>query len=229
MTKRPSCWGCPMAEHDDSEPYFEAFRDEPPLRPMPPLEALRYFLGLSPKLGVDPERWGEAHERHAFTLAADVNGIVLDRVQEVLASILRSGDVPKGPALVDAILDEAGLSPRDPSYGELVVRTNLMDAYSTGATREMQHPDVRDTFPVWKYLGIHDGRQRKSHEVHFDKYFPNEVTFAEVRDSILGKFDGFRCRCFPQAIDKFTWAELQANGHDVAKYSESTLADFELT
>ncbi len=174
-----------------------------------------------PKLGVDPERWGEDQERHAFTLAEDTEGVVLEKVQDALARILATGEgAGRGKDIVQEILDAAGISPRSPGYAENVFRTNMMDAYNTGSHREMQDPDVKDFFPAWKYIGIHDGRQRPAHEVHFGHYFPNGVSFAEVRDKVKGSFDGFQCRRASQPIDRYEWEDLQNRGAVVKRFAE---------
>lgn len=198
-------------KHADEQP-FHAFAYGPvPL--LPPDEALAYFRGLEPKLGVNPDTFGPLLRRKAFTLAAAADDVLLGKVQKAIADGLATGAnaVPD----VQGLLDAAGVSPKNPQYADMVVRTNAMDSYNTAAVDEMQHPDVRDTFPVWKYLGIADGRQRPSHDVHFNKYFPNSVSFAEIRDSVLGEYDGYNCRCTPSPVDAIEWDELHGKGMQV--------------
>ncbi len=117
---------------------------------------------------------------------------------------------------VESLLTQAGVSPANPSYASMVVRTNMMSAYNEGAMAEMQDPDVADVFPVWRYVGISDGRQRPSHEVQFDKYFSNDTDFADVRDAVKGSFDGFACRCTFIPTDRWSWAALQASGTELS-------------
>lgn len=209
-----------VARFSDAPTDFTCFDDDPIL-PLAPRSALDYFLRLIPQLGVDPERFGAGHERHAFTLAEDIDGIVLGRVQHAIAEILRTGSgAGRGTEIVQEILDDAGISPQSAGYAENVWRTNAMDAYTTGATRELQDPTVAEYFPVWRYVGIRDGRQRPSHAVHFDRYYATRSTFAEVRDSVKGSFDGYQCRCNFIPIDKHEWAELQRRGASIASFSE---------
>lgn len=212
-----------MASDDATD--FTCFADPNPIRPLGPEAALRYFLSLVPKIGVkDPGRWGDTHRRVAFTLAEATDEALLKKVQQILGDYLKGGDgdeEPLDPAKhIDYILGQAGVTPRNPQYAEMVFRTNMMDAYNEGATEEMQDPDVVETFPVWRWLGIRDGRQRPSHEVHFDKYFPAGVSFAEVRDSVKGEYDGHNDRCTPQPIDKWTWEDLQKRGVRVSRFAE---------
>ncbi len=95
-----------LAMHRERDKDYESFREvsELPtsfagfpesLPPHTPLEALRYFLGLEPTLGVDPQVWGPAMERHAFTLAVATEKELLERVQDAIAGFL-TRDATKG-------------------------------------------------------------------------------------------------------------------------------------
>ncbi len=192
-----------LHKHGDDQPFF-VFGGQP-IAPLPPSEALAYFRGLVPELGVDPKIFGPLHQRAAFTLAAATDDVLLRKVKAAITGQLATGT--NATPDVQSILDSAGVSPRNPQYADMVTRTNAMDAYNTGAMKELQHPDVRDTFPVWKYLGIDDGRQGEDHEPHFDQYYPNSAAFAEVRGERV-----FNCRCTMAPVDRFEWAELQAKG-----------------
>jgi hypothetical protein len=194
---------------------WEVFKDEA-LKPKPPEEALKYFKKLVPRIGVDPGRFGPLQERSAFTLAADTEGVILDKVQNAITSMLETGKgIDRGGTAIQEIMDAAGVSHRNSQYSEMVMRTNMKDSYATGSMKELQDPDVVETFPVWKFSGVRDGRQRPAHEQWFDKYFPNHASFAAVRDSIKGDFDGYNCRCDFIAVDKWEWAELQKAGFSV--------------
>lgn len=174
---------------------FAAFADAP-IEPLMPLDALEYFRSLVPDLARTPATFGPRMERRAFALAVDADAVLLDKIKQSIAEAIADGLTPgAGGQAVQRILDDAGVSVRNPQYAEMVMRTNVMDAYNQGAMRELQEPDVAEAFPAWKFIGIADGRQRPSHAVHFGKYYPTSATFAEVRDSVAGKFDGFNCRC----------------------------------
>ena len=88
-------------------------------------------------------------------------------------------------------------------------------AYVQGMEEERTDPEVMDVFPVWRYLGIRDGRQGEDHEPHFDNYYPNTTGFREVRGERV-----WNCRCIPQEISKWSWKELQAKGARVSTFSE---------
>ena len=199
---------------------------ETSLQPLAPRQAVAYFRRLVPQLNVDPELFGLAHERDAFTLVHATEQQLLEKIQDVIADVLRTGQaVSDAPRDIDRILADAGVHPRNPQYGEMVLRTNMMDALNTGTVKELQDPEVAADFPVWRYMGIDDGRQGHDHEPHFGKFFPSAVSFNAVRDSLVvrhgevvpsgGKGRPFNCRCSPQPIHKTRWAELQREGAKV--------------
>lgn len=204
-------------------PHVEFFDDPDPriIRPMPPEKALAYFQRLVPTISVKkPERFGQLLERRAFTLAVDADQKLLDTVKGLIQERIETGvGISTAPAEIESLLTDAGVSPRNPQYAEMVQRTNMMDSYNTGIDKEMKDPDVKDIFPVWRYLGIKDGRQGKDHEPQFDNYYSNDLSFSEVRGDRV-----FNCRCGPQPIDKFLWRELQGKGATVSTFAEAFAA-----
>lgn len=204
--------------HDFSEAAtdFSCFDDSHPIHPLAPLKALSYFRRLIPGLNPDRDKFADSHRRQAFSLAATTDVTLLDRIKGIIASVLATGEsVSDAPKAIARILDDAGVSPRNPQYAEMAFRTNMMDAYNEGSHAEMQDPDVRGHFPVWRYVGIRDGRQGKDHEPHFDKYYPNSANFSEVRGD-----RPFNCRCTSIPIYKSEWKRLQESGVRVSKFTE---------
>jgi hypothetical protein len=196
----------------------EAFAADP-LRdlarlPRSATEALRYFLDLAPMLGLDPIREGPFYERHAFTLAAATEETLLGKVQKALGDFLptnwnspQSSDKPRGPEVVQAVLDQCGVTPRNPQYAEMVFRTNVIDSFNSGLTRQMSTPEMQKDFPAWEYLGIDDGRAGDDHRVHFGKLYPSSVPFAAVRGPRV-----FNCRCTARPVHVLELDELRAKG-----------------
>ncbi len=173
-----------------------------------PYDAIEYFKSLVPRMGVDPIRWEPLMQRTAFTVARATEKAVVEKIQSVILEQLRTGEgFRTGPAAIDSILADVGVHPKNPQYAQMVNRTNLMDSYTTGYQIELEHPEVKNFFPVWKYLGIRDGRQGKDHEIRFDNYYPNTLTFHAVRGERV-----FNCRCCPSAIDKYKWKKLADGG-----------------
>lgn len=200
----------------DSPTDFSCFDDANRIHPLAPLRALDWFRKLIPGLNVPAASFAKDHERQGFTLAATTDETLLGRIQGILARVLATGEqVRATPKVIDGILDDAGIAPKNPQYAEMVFRTNAMSAYNRGSHEEMQDPDVKDSFPVWRYEGIRDGRQGKDHEKHFGKYYPNSANFEEVRGN-----RPYNCRCTSIPIYKSTWKRLQAQGASVAKFAE---------
>lgn len=194
----------------DEQP-FESFATVS-IQPLSPERAIAYFKNLVPSLATRPGFLANM-QRDAFTLAVNTDQVLLGRVKQIIQSQLEQGtSVNDAVADIGDLLDQAGVSPRNPQYSEMVFRTNAMDAYNTGASQEMRDPDVADTFPVWQYLGIRDGRQGADHEPHFDLFYPNSASFEEVRGD-----RPFNCRCTFRPVDKWEWEELQQAGETVER------------
>lgn len=187
---------------------FRKFADSPPGVLGTAQQAAEYFASLHPELGIDPKRYGEHARRSAFTLAESANELITARVQRIIHSALATRQ-PTADAthLIQSALAEAGISPQNPQYAEMVFRTNAADAYQQGVYEEGRHADVRDVFPVWQYVGIRDGRQGKDHEPRFDLYYPASAAFAEVRGD-----RPFNCRCSLRWVDKFEWEDARHAG-----------------
>ena len=194
-----------LAEDPQAKSFAKFADEQTRIRIQPPEEALRYFLGLFPSINQDPLRFGEFHRRQAFTLAASTNEVLTRRVQEAIAYALSNNT--NGTVDVQDVLDEAGVSPASSGYADLVFRTNAMDSYQSAAYEEARAPDLQATFPVWLYLGILDGRQGKDHEPKFNRYYPAEATFSEVRGPRV-----WNCRCSLRWITADEWDRLKAQG-----------------
>ncbi len=189
----------------DGPDGFDVFADAPEMQA--PNLAADYFRGLVPDLGVDPLRYAPSLDRHAFTLSVAADQVLLDKVKRILLDQVEAGRRPFAVADIQDELDEAGITARNPQYAEMVYRTNMNDAYMQGFSREMAAPDMREAFPAWQYLGIKDGRQGEDHEPHFDRYYPNTATFAEVRGNRV-----FNCRCSAAPIHRGEWDRLKRQG-----------------
>ena len=187
---------------------------------MPPLKALDWFRSLFPGIGVRAGPWAEQQQQEAFRLAVTTEAGLLQRIHGIIRDVLESGKkVSAAPRTIARVLDEAGLTPRNPDYASMVFRTNMMAAYNRGAAEELK--EASDDFPVWKYLGIRDGRQGADHEPHFDRYYPSRVSFEAVRGD-----RPFNCRCTFQPIYRDDWKELQAKGARLAEgYAHTSFAD----
>lgn len=182
-----------------------------PDRVLPPERALEFFRRLQPTIGVDPMRWGELMQRRAFTLAVDTEGVVLEKIQSLIADRLATGrGISATPTEIDEILDAAGISSRNPQYAEMVFRTNYMDASTAAVDEEKADPEVSEMFPVWRYSNPSDSRSRPSHAARNGRYYPASMPFAVVRGTDVG--DVVNCRCDQVLIERGEWEELRRRG-----------------
>ena len=181
---------------------------------MPPEKAVDYFTGLVPTLGTDPQRFGEIMNRHAFTLAVATDTALLGKVQDLLRDRLATGvGISTAPQEINRILDDVGVGPANPQYGEMVFRTNMMDSYNQGFQEELA-ASTSGSFPVWQYHAILDDRVRDEHRAHDGNYYPASVPFTTVRDS--NGSNPFNCRCTFSPVYVDDWEELQRQGATVA-------------
>jgi hypothetical protein len=164
-----------------------------------------------------------ADGRHRFSVLRDMGvealpvSVPAEDAERVQAVVGYEGRPPgagvetlTGPQAVGRLLDQAGVSPQNPGYSELVFRTNAMDAYNTGSEEERQDPDVIETFPVWRMSNPDDGRSRPSHAARNGNYYAAEVSFFTVRGTAAE--DVIQCRCVPIPVSKYEWKDLRAAG-----------------
>lgn len=188
------------------------FVEPPP--PIPPESAINYFNSLVPTLNIDPAFVGIIRDR-AFTMSVATDEALLRSVKSIIADTLKTGDTTGKVADIQDLLEQSGVAPKNPQYSEMVYRSNMMNSFNEGASEELQDPLMQEFFPVNEYLGIADGRERARHRVHFNKYYPANVPFAEIRDSEAGEYDGYNCRCTFRPVSKYEWRDLKARGATV--------------
>lgn len=205
---RATVW---KGHHAPADIPFAAFADSLPGVMATPEAALDYFLSLRPELGVDPKRYAGQQRRQAFTLAASTNQLLTEKIQKIIGESLRSNEgVADAQNKIRKALGAIGVSPNNPQYSEMLFRTNAMDSYQTGLYEEGSHPDVADTFPVWRYVIVDDERTGEDHRPKGGKYFPQSAAFADVRGD-----RPYNCRCSMQWCDAFEWEALKARGEHV--------------
>lgn len=180
-----------------------------PIKPLSPEAAIDYFRRLVPGLEVSAAALAGRLIPQAFTLAVSTESVVLDKVKSAIQSRLETGqDVRGGAKEIQAILDEAGVSPANPQYAEAVLRTNMMESYNQGAQEELTAN--AEVFPVWKYSNPNDGRSRPHHAANNGKYFPTSTLFEDVRGH--GPENAINCRCVPIPVDKWEALDLAKAG-----------------
>ena len=163
------------------------------------------------------ELYATIMEGRAFSLAVTADKIILDKVAKVIDNRIETGkDIRGGERVIEEILDASGIAHRN-GYGEMVSRTNTIEAYNHGSWARFQDRDLDEFYPVWKYVGIRDGRQRQGpepekpdHRIHCGKYWPRSISFFDVRGRAAR--DVINCRCSFVGVTKRKWAKLESQG-----------------
>jgi hypothetical protein len=177
-----------VTEHDRPTD-FRVFAEGDTLKPLAPQNAIRYFRSLIPGLSESGDwYYGPTLERASFTLAQTADAEILKRIHSLILKVLETGEeVKKTPEYIDAILEDVGVASSNPNYSEALVRTSMMESFRKGSWREFSDPDVQDSMACWRWVGIHDGRERHGpspkpdHLQHFGKYYSPNVSFFDVR------------------------------------------------
>ena len=214
-----------LAGYVDVETFNEALNPYSPeelLKLLTPEGALEYFRRLIP-IRVGDELFGSLITGQAFSIAATTSTTIRRQIAKVVDERLETGkQVGTAGRDIDEILDAAGIS-HTKGYGEMVHRTNTMEAYRHGSWDEFQDPDVVAMFPVWQYSGIPDGRERMGplpdkpdHHRWFGKFFDRAIDFFRVRGTEAR--DVINCRCNFIGINKIRWRKLQKQGAVVTPF-----------
>lgn len=203
------------------------------IKPMEPEAALKWFRSIAPHAqSPNPQVLGIQMQADAFRLAVTMEQDVLAKIHRVIEDRLQSGQkITAAPRDIAKILTDAGLTAQSGTsrskmstgaYARLAFRTPMMESYRNGAWEEFSHPDMAVDFPVWQYIGIPDGRERKGpyperpdHHRWFGKYFDRSVRFVDVRGREAR--DVVNCRCDFLPIYRKEWAKRLAAGAVITK------------
>jgi hypothetical protein len=208
------------ADSGDSEGVqsFAMFADGDSPAPLAPKKAVEFFRSLVPGLKIDPATFDHRQRLQGFNIAATTNQQLTESVKRIISDVIEGndgGDIANGPGAIRQILEDAGVSPLNPQYANMVMRTNLNGAYTQGTDDELEQPHMQEMFPAWQYVGIRDGRQGSDHEPHFDRYFPVTLSFAEVRGERV-----YNCRCSKIPVDRYQWTRLVEGGARIERMTE---------
>lgn len=122
--------------------------------------------------------------------------LMLDQVQTIVRQHLDDA-IAQGKSLSEFASDvergvgPLGITPNDPSYLNLVFRTNVQAAYGAGRYRAMEDPDVQAACPYVQYRTVGDARVRPAHALLDGLVWP--VSTAAWRQ--VAPPNGFNCRC----------------------------------
>ncbi|TAK51453.1 MAG: hypothetical protein EPO24_15815 [Bacteroidetes bacterium] len=165
---------------------------------------LNWFAGADERVKVSfdlvPQAAVDAMREKSFWLSGIENKQFLDAIQKKLEQALKDGTGYKEFAQgAREVIETMGYSGDEPLRLSTVYRTNLFSAYSLGQMEQIEQ--VKDRFPMWRYVAIRDNRTRESHLELDGKVF-------RVGEGPVPPID-FNCRCSAQYIHVSETAGLE--------------------
>jgi SPP1 gp7 family putative phage head morphogenesis protein len=91
---------------------------------------------------------------------------------------------------------EYGIVPEKAIRLDTIFRTNLFTAYTAGLVSQVDQ--VKDRFPIWRYVAVRDARTRPSHAQLNNQFF-KRGPYPPI---------SYNCRCTPQFIHELQQAAL---------------------
>jgi SPP1 gp7 family putative phage head morphogenesis protein len=127
-------------------------------------------------------------------IAGVENQDLLNEIQIELERALRDGtDYKEFAKNVRQSIEALGIEGQDPIRLNTVFRTNLFSSYTIGQLEQVQQ--VKDRFPMWRYMAILDSRTRPTHRALNGKIFPQG-------EGPIPPID-YNCRCSMQMLHEF--------------------------
>jgi hypothetical protein len=116
------------------------------------------------------------------------------------------------PEVDDEILGDLGLSDEEPGRSHYL--SAFHSAYTNGQEAEALQPELRATFPVYRYDAVDDKTSRDWHRARNGSFYPSTVAFGDVRGR--GVEDIANCRCVPTYRSWDQWKADVAAGARIA-------------
>jgi len=100
------------------------------------------------------------------------------------------------------LYESYGITPDNAIRLDTIFRTNMFTAYTAGLVKQVEQ--VKDRFPVWRYVSILDNRTRQSHRNLNGKLF-RRGPYPPI---------SFNCRCTPQFLHRFQLERISEPVYD---------------
>lgn len=162
------------------------------LQPLPFEEAVSYWRS---KVLLTPEefrRLADAVKANAFTVAGIARLDMLNEVWKLLDDAISEGlTVREFQEKAQDLFQRKGWEGPTPYRLDNIFRTNIQTAFSVGRYKQMTHPDIVETRPIWVYDAVNDRRTRPTH-------LALDGTARRADDPFWDTWyppNGYRCRC----------------------------------
>lgn len=128
----------------------------------------------------------------AFTVAGAASKRVVDNVKrELVRQVAKGAELRGFRKAVEARLESAGWTPRNPSHVETVFRTGVMQAYNGGRYQQQTQPTVLALRPLWQWISVADSRSRDAHKAAHRKILRADDPWWRLAYPPAG----YNCRC----------------------------------
>lgn len=148
------------------------------------------------------EAW-DYFRNKAFWISGIENEKFISEVKRSLELILAEGrSYSDFTANFRQLYEAYGITPDNAIRLDTIFRTNMFTAYTAGLVKQVEQ--VKDRFPVWRYVSILDNRTRQSHRNLNGKLF-RRGPYPPI---------SFNCRCTPQFLHRFQLERLSEPVYD---------------
>lgn len=163
-----------------------------------PEEALEWWRSKAPLPEGEFYRLQEEMSDEAFRVAGIENEYLINEMHDAIDLALQKGTpYSEWYSNIDEIFDSMGITPLKTYRLEIVLRNNMMSAYSEGADRIDQLPEVVEAFPYFMLDSVGDARARPEHAALDGKVISRDNPFAKYRTP----YD-HQCRCGRHPVDE---------------------------
>ncbi|MDP1675710.1 MAG: phage minor head protein [Bacteroidota bacterium] len=184
-------------------------------------DGVRWILaadsGVKISFDLTPDQAIEFFRRKAFWISGIENEKFIAEVKRELEKALTQGTSYQDfTEQFKNFYLSYGIVPDNAIRLDTIFRTNLFTSYTAGQLKQVEQ--VKDRFPVWRYVSVLDNRTRQSHRNLSGKLFRNGP-YPPIN---------FNCRCTPQFIHEF---QLERNTEPIYDsiyefISEDEVVDF---
>lgn len=153
--------------------------------------------GVQISFNLTPEQALQYFRYKAFWISGIENQRFIDAIKLELERVLSEGKTyEQFSEAFKKFFIEYGITPEKAIRVDTIFRTNLFTAYTAGQVKQVD--EVKDKFPVWRYIAVRDNRTRPSH-LALNGHLFRRGPYPPI---------SFNCRCVPQFIHSLQLAQL---------------------
>lgn len=153
--------------------------------------------GVQISFNLTPEQALQYFRYKAFWISGIENQRFIDAVKLELERVLSEGKTyDQFAEAFKKFFVEYGVTPENAIRVDTIFRTNLFASYTAGQVKQVD--EVKDKFPVWRYIAVRDNRTRPSH-LALNGHLFRRGPYPPI---------SFNCRCVPQFIHSLQLRQL---------------------